>query len=249
MPTQRRIAFRLAKRAGGFTLIELLAVIAVIAILASALVPLWSRAVGQARQTQCSNQLHAIAMAGFCYIADYRCYPPDCYGDNPWPIQFLYYAKGANMFNCPDAPACAQWNGSPFTAGYGDIHFGYAVCCWGVSDYTYLSYWVPPGNRPPGRGSTEIAVPSDYYWVADSNCGLPENDNGPYGPWDLIFEVHLYDWCAPYEWVGTAYRWGRQYALCRRPRRISPALGHLQGGRSRRVAGRSGQVATEGKLR
>lgn len=55
----------------GFTLIELLVVIAIIAILASILFPVFSKAREKARQTQCANNQRQIAIAIMGYVQEH----------------------------------------------------------------------------------------------------------------------------------------------------------------------------------
>jgi prepilin-type N-terminal cleavage/methylation domain-containing protein/prepilin-type processing-associated H-X9-DG protein len=59
-----------------FTLIELLLVIAVIAILASLLLPALSRAAWSAKNTVCKNNLRQISLALSTYTSGYNAYPP-----------------------------------------------------------------------------------------------------------------------------------------------------------------------------
>lgn len=59
----------------GFTLIELLTVIAIIAILAAILFPVFSRAREQARQTSCFSNMHQIYVALRIYREDNNKYP------------------------------------------------------------------------------------------------------------------------------------------------------------------------------
>lgn len=65
-------------RASGsaFTLIELLVAIAIIAILASLLLPALGRAKGAAVSTDCRNNLRTMALAMQMYVGDFNAYPP-----------------------------------------------------------------------------------------------------------------------------------------------------------------------------
>jgi len=56
---------------GGFSLIELLVVIGIIAILAAMIFPVFSRARGKARETQCLSNLKQLGAAIEMYAADY----------------------------------------------------------------------------------------------------------------------------------------------------------------------------------
>jgi prepilin-type N-terminal cleavage/methylation domain-containing protein/prepilin-type processing-associated H-X9-DG protein len=60
----------------GFTLIELLVVVAIIAILASLLLPALSRAKVAARATECRNNLHTLGLAMRMYVDEFNNYPP-----------------------------------------------------------------------------------------------------------------------------------------------------------------------------
>ena len=59
----------------GFTLIELLTVIAIIAILAAILFPVFARVREQARQTTCFSNMHQIYVALRIYREDNNKYP------------------------------------------------------------------------------------------------------------------------------------------------------------------------------
>lgn len=59
----------------GFTLVEILVVVAIIAILAAMLFPVFGRAREAARQTNCQNNLRQLGMAFAQYVQDVHRYP------------------------------------------------------------------------------------------------------------------------------------------------------------------------------
>ncbi|MDR3711008.1 MAG: DUF1559 domain-containing protein [Capsulimonadaceae bacterium] len=120
----------------GFTLIELLIVIAIIAILAAILFPVFATAREKARQTACLSNLKQIGLAYTQYEQDYDETCPN--GSDPWGSgqgwagQIYPYIKSTQVFLCPD------------DTGAGDI------CSYAVNDNI-----VP---APPGASSTTIPV-------------------------------------------------------------------------------------------
>ena len=87
-----RTAFR---RQSGFTLIELLVVIAIIAILASILFPVFSRARAKARQTACTSNVKQLLTAIMMYTQDF---------DETFPVSVDGAPLAAAGANGPNAP-------------------------------------------------------------------------------------------------------------------------------------------------
>ncbi|MEP0766296.1 MAG: prepilin-type N-terminal cleavage/methylation domain-containing protein [Fimbriimonadia bacterium] len=106
-----------------FTLVELLVVVAVLAILASMLFPVFGQAREQAKRAQDISNLRQCAHAIFMYRDDNgnRCVPVNSWGfgspffgawhgpgrsehDMPWPENVQPYAKSWGVFRCPADP-------------------------------------------------------------------------------------------------------------------------------------------------
>jgi prepilin-type N-terminal cleavage/methylation domain-containing protein len=89
------------QRRSGFTFIELITVIAIIAILAAILFPVFAQAREKARQTSCASNLHQIAMAMHLYAQDHNGrFPPADDDFNP----AMPYIKNLAIFRCPSDP-------------------------------------------------------------------------------------------------------------------------------------------------
>ena len=126
---------RASIRFSGFTLIELLIVIALIAILAAILFPVFAQAREKARQGSCMSNMKQISIAAHMYMDDFDgalyhhhedyvlddgsqvpVLPPTvagCQGggegnsnaEKPWAIFFQPYIKSRQLMFCPDDPA------------------------------------------------------------------------------------------------------------------------------------------------
>jgi prepilin-type N-terminal cleavage/methylation domain-containing protein/prepilin-type processing-associated H-X9-DG protein len=104
------------KRRTGFTLIELLVVVAIVAILAALLFPVFGRAREAARQAQCSSNLKQLGIALREYTDDwdgalpnwrhrperFSIYQPNT--QEVWKWMLLPYVKSREVFLCPSNP-------------------------------------------------------------------------------------------------------------------------------------------------
>lgn len=84
-----------SSRYAGFTLVELLVVVAIVAILAAFLFPVFSRARQRARQTACLSNLRQLALATFQYAQDSDDHYP--YGGDPSDLDttsWQYWQQG-----------------------------------------------------------------------------------------------------------------------------------------------------------
>jgi prepilin-type N-terminal cleavage/methylation domain-containing protein/prepilin-type processing-associated H-X9-DG protein len=91
----------------GFTLIELLIVIAIIALLAAILFPVFSRARENARRASCQSNEKQQALGLMQYAQDYDERLPftaSSSGISFWFRDIQPYVKSPNIFRCPNAP-------------------------------------------------------------------------------------------------------------------------------------------------
>jgi len=161
--TQQGAALRWRK-GKGFTLIELLTVIAIIAVLAAILFPVFSRAREQARKATCQSNLKQLGLTMMMYTQDYdeRMMPAMIETDDAyrWPQILAPYIKDRAFVTCPDADYSQLMGSAPgftyqdtFTSVAGDP--SYKFYYYGVYpsygyNYAYLS---PDPSCPDGPDS------------------------------------------------------------------------------------------------
>lgn len=179
-----------------FTLIELLIVIAIIAILAAILFPVFARARENARRSSCQSNLKQIGIGLLQYIQDFdETLPRHAFGPSgdtatsnatnyKWMDAIFPYVKSEQIFNCPsDSNRSAYYQQQ--TGNYGS----YGINAYGVLDHnpTYPNHTPPAG----GNGSTtafdvkasQLANAAGTYWVMENSNGY-NGSAGPYGvPW------------------------------------------------------------------
>ncbi len=170
----------------GFTLIELLLVIAIIAILAAILFPVFSQAREMARRTQCLSHCRQIGLAIMQYTQDYdeilvnyqyayRTGTAQYYTANThWQVVISPYHKNNLIFNCPssDWTGPTLWCHDPGTGCSNPANIpptGRFKTRIGMNASIYTAQgqrW----NSPNGRSLAVIVDPAGTYFVMDAEC-------------------------------------------------------------------------------
>ena len=142
-------------RARGFTLIELLVVMAIIAILAAILFPVFSRAKRKAAQVKCLSDLRQIGIALGQYFEEYRGGPycPVGGGSNlqHWAVTLKPYIHSEEIFRCPSSTSVYYDRGELPDPGF-EISYG-------------INQYLVSGERIDSR---EMVNPSSLALLADS---------------------------------------------------------------------------------
>jgi prepilin-type N-terminal cleavage/methylation domain-containing protein/prepilin-type processing-associated H-X9-DG protein len=164
-------------RRSGFTLVEILVVIAILAVLAAILFPVFARAREKGRQANCSGHLRQLGMADAMYRSDYDgcCLPMyvTVGGRIWWMVLLQPYIRNMQVLDCPSARErgwCAGLTGCE-TGTWWRYRGGYG--------YSYYSAPGKPGwpsgpNWDQGQWlwltESSVADPTDVITLADSDC-------------------------------------------------------------------------------
>lgn len=152
-PRPEKYSSRLPRPVAGlraFTLIELLVVVAIIALLASLLLPALAKAKGSAQRISCVNNLRQLSLSAMLYARDHDGdFPPRALGDaaNPlWPAVLQESYQVLKVIRCPsDGPPDPVSNTNAFAVA-DRAPRSYLINGW--NDYFGTSIAnVPPGSK------------------------------------------------------------------------------------------------------
>ncbi len=149
-------------RCYGFTLVELLTVIAIIAILAAVLFPVYSRAREKGRETTCISNLHQIGLALKAYGNDWaHFFPlannrPSQDGPPGLPDVLGSYTRSSKIFRCPsDTDEMWKTEGTSYDYALGMLNIGMPIQRmdrpWNMENSTcplvgdFSEHWHPRG--------------------------------------------------------------------------------------------------------
>jgi len=143
----------------GFTLIELLVVVAVIAVLATLLFPVFEQAREKARQATCINNQHQLALMAVTYAQDHD-------ETLPMPASFWQDLPGMppKMFTCPSAPKIhdVAYIADPAAAGMPLGQILYPSLTWLTTDGVNGKYaWRHQGKKVTSYVDTHIGIDAD----------------------------------------------------------------------------------------
>jgi prepilin-type N-terminal cleavage/methylation domain-containing protein len=151
-------------RRSGFTLIELLVVVALMAILAAILFPVFAQAREKARQARCLSNLEQLGLAQSMYTQDYDETLPKAFhflpSGNllPWPLEVAPYTKSTSIFRCPSDRNAMLINDFPPPALWAKPDFGLSI----IGNYDLM----PPGDLQPVR-LVELQAPAQLIFLVD----------------------------------------------------------------------------------
>jgi prepilin-type N-terminal cleavage/methylation domain-containing protein len=147
----------------GFTLLELMIVVAIIAIIASILVPNFFHARAQAAVSACESNLRSISTAAELYFTDFQSYPGSP-GQKVFVNQNFGGGNGKYLTQTPTDPASGPNNGR--TPEYtfqntstGNGLYSYLITCPGVHDSSALQT-INGGGGGLGSGGYHITYDS-----------------------------------------------------------------------------------------
>ncbi|HUA69139.1 MAG TPA: prepilin-type N-terminal cleavage/methylation domain-containing protein [Candidatus Saccharimonadales bacterium] len=158
---------------GGFTLIELLIVIAIIAILASILMPVLASARRTAQQAYCANNLKELALDDLIYVSDNKVYiqpSASAYygGGSEWLGPMMDVAsRQTNLLFCPTAFQAVPAGLVADNVGTGNQN--------GCSDYAYTRAMTSTGTS--GLGALMGSYTANGWLYFDGTAGQGDGVN------------------------------------------------------------------------
>ncbi|MFP3902680.1 MAG: type II secretion system protein [Armatimonadota bacterium] len=146
----------------GFTLIELLVVIAIISILASMLMPVFSRAREKGRQTACLSNVKQLLLAVQMYAQDYDEFMPyGQLGNDQWHDLIYSYTHNKQILRCTNRKDRYVGYGYNWIVGQGAS----------VGQFFDASSKIILADVPPETLGVTANAPGEEWWIND-----PGND-------------------------------------------------------------------------
>jgi prepilin-type N-terminal cleavage/methylation domain-containing protein/prepilin-type processing-associated H-X9-DG protein len=154
-----------------FTLIELLIVIAILAILAAILFPVFAAARERGRIATCASNARQLGLASHMYAQDYDEQLPAAPSFfNPHArvkTALAPYVRTESLFYCPSAAGEALIGDTPANRAAGNISYHY----WSYEDFRPAGRWprwIPAGpRRLTLQDDPQLWLVSDYFETDD----------------------------------------------------------------------------------
>lgn len=183
-----------------FTLIELLIVIAIIAILASMLLPALKRARGKAQQISCMNKEKQIGGATLFYCNDYNGYFPEKFSslsEDYLPYKYYTVSISASAEEIQNVKSKAEILRCPSAEEFGYVQYTW----WYFTSYGINYSLCIDTDRPP---ISRVKEPSRIIWAIDcsskrfsnssSFCPFTLGGNRHFGGWNALFVDNHVEW-------------------------------------------------------
>lgn len=146
-----------------FTLVELLIVVAIVALLAAILLPVFNKVQDSSKTSSCQSNLRQIGIAMELYASDYRGIYPSSYAASTnctWSDAAAQYAKSDTIFTCPKAPEQFYQTGCLAEATVDGVGHDY--------DGGYLLN-IPDSERSSIVNQNRIRTPTQMILVTEGN--------------------------------------------------------------------------------
>ncbi len=167
---------RRTRTTAGFTLIELLVALAILAIIAAILFPVFAGVRERGRRTTCQSNLKQIALAMQQYVQDNNgTYPPN----SDWGYAPYSYLKNIAVFRCSDHPPDVvfdQFTTEPPIVSANQLKIFEGATS--PTDYSYNSMRLYVFQHASMHGTQEmvLATPSTIWLNVDAAFVSPEGE-------------------------------------------------------------------------
>lgn len=203
-----------------FSIPEMLAVIAIIVILISLLMPSYRLMRQAAQAAVCRSNLHQIGLMSLSYCHETGFMPTGYTGaDIVWvPELYPHGNNDPSIFYCPSAPAKAVWNGPAFGSGLPAI-YGYKQDQMRIKTSEFFSYGHNNGGSSDGsnpslgvgdlvNGGALFGGWNPRYWVKSGASFIMYGDSTVDGLWDHFIDEDYENGLGPTEYPADRHNEG-----------------------------------------